>query len=302
MIGLPAGMPIAPPRMRCTLKHLRDLIRSLEDLYSIRSYDTLVDPRMPAAERMLQFRSAATKARRRFQHIVAEDKALLLCLTTLDQLNRWIEFVEPSLDDPRPLQDDEIVAQRPLQPSDPEAILEGIAISRGWAAVIEHQIGLRPRILLLSSSEALERAKQVRDSIPESFEVVLWNTVEALPIGSIVLQSLITATYHFDFGIFLLTADDLRISRGSAANVPRDNVIFELGLFLGLSSVRRAFVIQPYQSNVEASSLRLPSDLEGVVTARYSIQEGSSPTIEDACRATVASMEKILECKVRATV
>ena len=38
---------------------------------------------------------------------------------------------------------------------------------------------------------------------------------------------------RFDFAILVLTADDLVASRDVLSTAPRDNVLFELGLFMG---------------------------------------------------------------------
>jgi hypothetical protein len=61
-----------------------------------------------------------------------------------------------------------------------------------------------------------------------------------------------------------MTPDDLRVKDGQEELQPRDNVVFELGLFMGRLGRARTFVIQQRQGD-----LRLPTDLSGVTTAMY---------------------------------
>jgi len=54
--------------------------------------------------------------------------------------------------------------------------------------------------------------------------------------------------------------------RGNEYDVVRDNVIFELGLFLGKNGPDAVFVVQPRNSD---GVFHLPSDLIGITTATY---------------------------------
>jgi hypothetical protein len=93
--------------------------------------------------------------------------------------------------------------------------------------------------------------------------VTLWN--EGLfAIGSTFIESLISALPRFDFAALMLTADDLLTSREVTALGPRDNVLFELGLFMGRLGRSRTFVIRP-----RGDQVKIPSDLAGLTTAVY---------------------------------
>ncbi len=66
--------------------------------------------------------------------------------------------------------------------------------------------------------------------------------------------------------MFILQADDLRIqeTRGKEGRVPRDNVIFELGLAIGFLGRPRVFMV------VERGvAIDLPTDLAGVTPITY---------------------------------
>ena len=46
-----------------------------------------------------------------------------------------------------------------------------------------------------------------------------------------------------DFAIVVRTADDLTTKRGQTNPVPRDNVLFELGFFMGRLGVERTYMV-----------------------------------------------------------
>jgi predicted nucleotide-binding protein len=82
-----------------------------------------------------------------------------------------------------------------------------------------------------------------------------------------------------DFFAAFLTDDDLRRKgggekAGQTVSVPRDNVIFELGFFLGGLGfdLRRCFML------CTVPNTALPSDLEGRTYIKVELPEGSSPS------------------------
>ena len=122
---------------------------------------------------------------------------------------------------------------------------------------------LKPALFVGSSSEGLDLARAVRSLLTDDAEVTLWN--EGLfTIGSTFIESLVNVVTHFDFAAIVLTPDDLMKSRQLTALGPRDNVIFELGLFMGRLGRSRTFVIRPGGEQV-----KIPSDLAGLTAAIY---------------------------------
>ena len=80
---------------------------------------------------------------------------------------------------------------------------------------------------------------------------------------AILLWRLWNAQYCHTISACLFSPDDELVVR-----VARANVVFELGLFVGKHTRRRAFALCP-----AGASLALPSDLAGITTARYSATE-----------------------------
>jgi len=73
---------------------------------------------------------------------------------------------------------------------------------------------------------------------------------------------------EFHYAVFVFTPDDQLHTRGGTKPVARDNVLFELGMFIGKLGRRRAFAIHPGKRGIA-----LPSDLSGITTAPYDPEE-----------------------------
>lgn len=114
-----------------------------------------------------------------------------------------------------------------------------------------------------SSTEGLDFARAVRSRLESVAEVTLWED-DFFPPGNTVIQSLMDSLSRFDFAVLVLTPDDKVESRGSETFGPRDNVVFELGLFMGHLGKERTFLLYQAGANV-----KLPSDLAGLTVVRY---------------------------------
>jgi Predicted nucleotide-binding protein containing TIR-like domain len=121
-----------------------------------------------------------------------------------------------------------------------------------------------PRVFIGSSSEALDLARRIRDELKsgQELEVKTWD--EVLRPGEMLLDGLRRLVNLYDFGIMVLGADDI-VQRGEErgrTRTPRDNVIFELGLFMGVLGRKRALPI--IVRDRAGAALKLPSDLAGL--------------------------------------
>jgi len=67
-----------------------------------------------------------------------------------------------------------------------------------------------------------------------------------------------------DFGVFVLAADDTATIKGQLLNVPRDNVVYEAGLFSGYLSPERCFIAVP-----RSAAIHIPTDLLGMTYGFY---------------------------------
>jgi hypothetical protein len=133
------------------------------------------------------------------------------------------------------------------------------------------------RIFIGSSRESLEVARAVRAELADDYSITLWTDIDAFALGNTTIESLEKATTTNDFAILILEGNDIVQSRGDESVMPRDNVLFELGMFMGALSRQRVFGLHP--SGVR---LRLPSDLAGMKLALYTESEGR-PAVGAAC-------------------
>ncbi|OYX56827.1 MAG: hypothetical protein B7Y86_08685 [Brevundimonas subvibrioides] len=79
------------------------------------------------------------------------------------------------------------------------------------------------------------------------------------------LVDLVEESGRTDFAVFVFAPDDVAAIRGETVTIVRDNVLFELGIFIGALGPERCFVVAPR----DAPSLHLPSDLLGLAPIRY---------------------------------
>jgi hypothetical protein len=121
----------------------------------------------------------------------------------------------------------------------------------------------QPSLFIGSSQEGIDFARAVRDSLKEDAEITLWKDGFFRP-GITYIDSLISSLRRFDFAVLVLRPEDLVVSRNVENFGPRDNVIFELGLFMGWLGKERTIML--YQAD---TPIKLPSDLAGVAAATY---------------------------------
>lgn len=138
------------------------------------------------------------------------------------------------------------------------------------------------RVFIISSAEALPIARVVQSAFQyDPFLTKVW-TDGVFRIASYTLQDLESEIDSSDFAVAIAHSDDLTESRGKDWPSPRDNVIFELGLFMGRLGRARAVLMEPREERI-----KLPSDLSGVTTIPYRFEKGadSAALLAPACNA-----------------
>lgn len=122
---------------------------------------------------------------------------------------------------------------------------------------------MKPRVFIGSSGEALNVSDATQQELAREFDVTVWDQ-DVFRLSYDALDSLLRALDSSDAGVFVMNPDDVTESRGETGLTVRDNVLFELGMFIGRLGRDRTFMLVP-----TTPAVRLPSDLDGITTARY---------------------------------
>lgn len=123
---------------------------------------------------------------------------------------------------------------------------------------------MRPALFVGSSSESLDVAYAAQKNLEDVAEVVVW-TQGIFKLTKSHLESLLDALEDTEFGLFIFRPDDVIRIRGTEMLTARDNVVFELGLFIGRLGRDRSFILMPKGS----ADFHLPTDLLGISTATF---------------------------------
>jgi predicted nucleotide-binding protein len=101
-----------------------------------------------------------------------------------------------------------------------------------------------------------------------NINVQIWTDGVFGPSG-IPIEDLLNTVDNSDFAAFLLEPNDVVTSRGNESDAPRDNTIFELGLFMGKLHRERTFLIKEHNAQI-----KIPTDLLGITPITYRLKEG----------------------------
>lgn len=125
----------------------------------------------------------------------------------------------------------------------------------------------KPRLFLGSSGQQEKLLQALTRGLSDIARVEPWMT--SFNPGTSTLERLLELTREVDFAAFVFAQDDWTTGSPKASAEPapgqaspRDNVVFEAGLFGGVLGMRRTFILH-------ASGAKLPTDLLGLTCVRY---------------------------------
>ena len=138
----------------------------------------------------------------------------------------------------------------------------------------------RPVLFVGCSTESLSVAQAIQSAFEHDPIVVKVWTDDIFEASRFPIESLERELQGVDLAVLVLSPDDKVISRDSTTDAPRDNIVFELGLFMGALGRFRTFLVCPYGIDI-----KIPTDLEGLTTIRYrlDLQSEVSSAMEPAC-------------------
>lgn len=121
----------------------------------------------------------------------------------------------------------------------------------------------KPNLFIGSSIEGLNVAYAIQENLKFVSETTVWDQ-GVFNLSESSLESLLSVLDSCDFGVFVFTPDDYIRIRGKKDLIVRDNVLFELGLFIGRLGKQRCFIVVP-----DNKTFHLPTDLIGVTPGKY---------------------------------
>lgn len=127
---------------------------------------------------------------------------------------------------------------------------------------------MKPRIFIGSSVEGLKVAYGIQEILEHDALSQVWDQ-GIFDLTGNALDNLLNATIDFDFAIFVFQPDDIAKIRDTQYKVVRDNLIFELGLFISRLSKNNVFFLVPRNEE----KLHLPTDLLGIQPGQYDHQD-----------------------------
>ncbi len=135
----------------------------------------------------------------------------------------------------------------------------------------------KPKIFIGSSSreKALSIAKSIKNNLfndkdangNSKYTLHVWNE-SLFKAGKANIENLEHILNNHDYGIFVFNADDEIYNReinGKCLEIPRDNVIFEYGMFMGKYTRNKVFFVIPRPKG----NLKILSDLLGITALEY---------------------------------
>ncbi|PYX96433.1 MAG: hypothetical protein DMG63_17045 [Acidobacteria bacterium] len=121
---------------------------------------------------------------------------------------------------------------------------------------------IKPHIFIGSSSEGLPAAQVLKARLSWWANCDIWKDPGVFELNKGYLENLLDRLNLYEYGVMVATGDDATKSRGETKMAPRDNVVFELGLFMGRLGRDRTFFVFEKDS-------KLSTDLLGITLPQF---------------------------------
>jgi len=155
-----------------------------------------------------------------------------------------------------------------------------------------------PRVFIGSSQKHLNVARAIESGLEKCCaRVDVWDE-GVFTMNKAFLERLVEILDDYDFAVLVFASDDLTTSKGSRKASPRDNVIFECGLFMGALGRDRVFIVHDGNPN-----LKIPTDFSGITLASFDPPKPKAADKAGTAKAAEAAAEvKAAEDEIDAAV
>lgn len=123
-------------------------------------------------------------------------------------------------------------------------------------------LAYKPTLFIASSTEGLAIAGLLKELLSDDADIDIWHEEDMFAKDNTFLSSLLNLSSFYDYAIMVMSADDHLTKRKQSGSAPRDNILFEYGLFLGRIGPNRAYAVCE-------KGIQLPSDFFDVKMHQY---------------------------------
>ncbi|WP_281882862.1 nucleotide-binding protein [Paenibacillus sp. YYML68] len=157
----------------------------------------------------------------------------------------------------------------------------------------------KPKLFIGSSREAIKLVNALHRLLGYYAEVTPWHA-GVFEANNSAMDDLETCLRTSDFAVFVCSPDDVVFMRDKVYLAPRDNTLFEMGLFWGRLQRERVFYLVPektetHKYNKKVDQFHIPSDLQGLTVLRYESRSDGNLTaaVNVACDEIISRIEKL---------
>jgi predicted ATPase len=140
---------------------------------------------------------------------------------------------------------------------------------------------MKPLLFIGSSTEKSPVMDEIARQLRKDADIRPWTNIFALTQP--YFTSLMKQAGEADFGVFVFAPDDVTTLRQRQVATVRDNVVFELGLFLGKLGPEHCVVVSPRPKKQAKEPTHFPTDLAGVKFAEYRTGIPLSKALQPIC-------------------
>ena len=143
---------------------------------------------------------------------------------------------------------------------------------------------MKPTLFIGSSTKRLPIARGLKEILKDCADVTVWDEAPEFDPGDSILNALTKVGEFYDFALLVFGQDDSTMMTNKKLPTVRDNVLFELGLFMGHMGTGRAF----WLSSKGSKTPHIPSYLGGILHLEF-----DEPELTDA----IAISESLAETR-----
>lgn len=137
-----------------------------------------------------------------------------------------------------------------------------------------------PRVFIGSSNNDVRIAERFKEALTldhQLFDVKMWKSDNVFILSRTIIENLINSSESSDFAILIF-----------GEPVPRDNVVFELGLFMGALGRDRTFAVM-------TPEMKMFTDIDGLTVIKFDIQNSEDLTnrVRSECNKIKSRIEEL---------